>query len=161
MKKRAQLDISFGFIFGIIIIAVIIAVAIYVMVYFMRMNCATQTGIFYQDLQDEIDKAWAGSITSKTYSGKIPGSIESVCFGSLDLNPLADSRTQYESLIRFKSLDKNAFLYPSEKACSAQLANHKLEHVNMTLFFCVNVTAGKASLKISKGTADALVTLSK
>jgi hypothetical protein len=161
LENRAQLDISFGFIFGIIVIIAVVAISIYVIVHFINLSNCTQTGNFYSDLQDEIDKAWSGSMTSKVFTESLPSGVKSICFGTLDKTPTSDSRTQYQSLLRFKALDKNSFIYPYSKACNVQLANHQFEHVNIDRFFCSDVIKGKASVKISKNVTDALVTLSR
>lgn len=161
-EKRGQLDISFGFIFGIIIIIATLAIAFYVISHFMNLSRCSDTGLFYSDLQDQIDKAWASSMTQNTFSGKLPSNIKSVCFGNLTYgNPLNDSKTQYESLVRFKGLGKNVFLYPFEKACNTQLANKQLEHVQIPRFFCVPLTNGKATLTLSKNSTSSSVLLSK
>lgn len=160
-RKKAQMEISFGFIFAIIVIAAIIAVAVYVIIHFLNLSKCSQTGLFYSDLQGEIDKAWAGSMTSKQFSGTLPSNLKSVCFGSLKSNPISDFIAEQNELKKFQNLDKNVFLYPNTKACSAQLSNYKLEHIKVDRFFCVPVSSGKVSIKISKNETDALVTLTR
>jgi hypothetical protein len=161
-KKEGQIDISFGFIFGIIIIIATLAIAFYVISHFMRLSRCSDTGLFYSDLQSEIDKAWASSMTQKTFTGKLPGNINSICFGNLTLgNPVNTSRTQYESLLRFKGLGKNVFLYPFTNACNTQLANSLAEHVQIPRFFCVPVEDGKVTITLSKNSTSAYVLLSK
>lgn len=160
-KKKAQLDISFGFIFGIIVIIAIIAISFYVITHFLRLSKCTQTGTFYSDLQAEVDNAWAGSIISKTFSGSLPSNIQSVCFGNLTLgNPSNVDKPKYEALIRFKNLGKNTFLYPANAACNSQLANYNLNNAKISRFFCSNNNDGKVSIKISKNATDDLVTIS-
>jgi hypothetical protein len=161
MKKKGQIDLSFGFIFGIILIVIIIAVAFYVISYFLSLSRCSDAGLFYNNLQDEIDKAWAGGGSLKVFTDKLPSNLQSVCFGNLTLgNPLVDSRNQYEALSIFKNGGFNTFLYPTNKAC-ASLAKKKLSHIKVDRFFCVNVQNSQASLNISKNTSDALLTLSK
>lgn len=160
-KKSGQLDLSFGFIFGIIIIVATLAVAFYVISHFMKLSRCSETGLFYSDLQSEIDKAWASSMTQKTFSGKLPSNIDSICFGNLSLgNPINDSRTQYESLSRYKGLTKNTFIYPYAKACNSQLANRFTEHIQVPRFFCVPVVGGTAKIILSKNSTSNLVSLS-
>lgn len=159
--KKGQLDISFGFIFAIIVIAAILAVAIYVIIHFVNLGKCSQTGLFYTDLQGEIDKAWAGSITSKQFSGGLPSNLESVCFGSLKSLAVSDSLTEQNDLRKFQNQDKNVFLYPTTKACNAQLSSYKLDHINVTKFFCVKISDGKATVRLAKNETNSLVTLTR
>ena len=88
-KGQEIMGMSVGTIFSIFIIAVIIAVAIYAIVHFLGINKCTNIGLFYEDLQDEVDKAWAGGRYSATYespldsTGALKTGVEEVCFGNL------------------------------------------------------------------------------
>ena len=58
MEKRGQIQISFGMIFSIIIIIAIVAVSIYVITIFLDFNKCGKVVLFYEDLEEEIQKAW-------------------------------------------------------------------------------------------------------
>jgi hypothetical protein len=159
MNKKGQFEISFGFIFAIIVIAAIIAVAVYVIIHFLSLQKCSQTGLYYSDLQAEIDKAWGGSISSNQFSGTLPSNLDSICFGYLNSTAVKGSSTAQIELRKFQNLGKNAFLYPNTKACSASLSMYKFEHVRIDKFFCVPVSSGKATVKVLKNETDSLVTL--
>ena len=54
MKKRGQLQISFGMIFSIILIIAFVALAVYVIMIFLDTGKCANTGLFKNDLQQEI-----------------------------------------------------------------------------------------------------------
>ncbi|MBS3090902.1 hypothetical protein J4217_00455 [Candidatus Pacearchaeota archaeon] len=161
--KRAQIELSFGFIFGIIVIVATIAVAFFVISYFLKLGRCFDTGLMYKDIEGEVNNAWAASgLTQKPFSEKAPSGVSAVCFGSFNGNPVADSKEAYDVLsIKYKNLDKNVFLYPSIKACNSGLASYKLEHIKVNRFFCAFVKNGRISITLNKTSTEQLVTIGK
>jgi len=117
--KKSQLEISFGMIFSIILIVVFIAVAIYAVTMFLKFKECADTGLFKNELQTSIDRAWNGDEASFSKQLSISG-IDKVCFGNLSLPVKGEFREEYNSLSRFESRDWNIFFYPFEKACDNQ-----------------------------------------
>jgi len=170
MKKgQAIFGLSFGVIFSIIIIIFIISTSIYAINYFLGISNCAKTGLFYEGLQDEIDKAW----TSGIYQGPfpiegnplvLPSGVEKVCLGSLTY---AFSNREDESIrneLRYDYLlaaDKDIYIYPPNKACDGELAFNTLEHETINNFFCVDVDKGKITtpFRLSKGTTEDSVTI--
>ncbi len=159
MKKKGQFQISFGMIFSIIIIVATIAVSGYVITNFLKISKCSDIGLFYNDLQKDVDKAWASEITNNLFEGKLPGGIESVCFGNVS-SSLGDKSEEAEFLRRYYRQDKNIFLYPTQRACDSNLAYHKLNHIQLSEFFCVSADSGKVSFRISKSNQESLVRIS-
>lgn len=143
-KGQGIFGMSFGFIFSIILIIALIGVTMYAIAFFLNLSGCTNIGLFYDSLQDEIDRAWSSGIYSDTL-GKIPtgelekAGIEMICFGELDSttsdNP--DLQRELEDAL-FENKD-NLFLSPPNKACEGELASYDIKHIQIEKFFCVNV----------------------
>ena len=161
MKRRGQIQISFGMIFSIIIVIATVAIGFYVINYFLNLSSCTKTGLFWDSLKDETDKAWNSDITQKIFKGNVPSGVEYVCFGNFSLTPENNVTTRkiFSELKDYGENDKNSFMYPPKKAC--ELAFHDLKHARFNSFFCVQAKSGAISVKLSKTSTDALVTLSK
>ena len=161
MEKRGQFEISFGVIFSIIIIIAIIGVSAYVLVGLLDTGKCASIGLFYDEIKDETDRAWKSSSYSNVLDFKIEDEIEFVCFGNLDQEYDSSFEEQYKSFFRYKSQDNNLFLYPLEKACDGSLASTKIEHYETREFFCVANENEIVSIKLSKGSFDALPLVEK
>lgn len=159
--KKGQLEISFGMIFSILIIIATVAVAFYVIKYFFGLNECSQVSSFYQDLQSDVDKAWASSLSNGVSSGKLPLSVSYVCFANPKKPYLGKTFSlQYNELKdKIGSLgvdeNKNVYLYPGT-SCSGMEYNN-IKNIKIDDFFCVQVSQGEVRIKVSKGVNDALV----
>jgi hypothetical protein len=172
MNKRGQtiFGMSFGMIFSIIIIIFIIATAFFAINYFLEFDNCSEIGLFYNDLQREVDKAWnsgrfEGQWPPEGQNIKLPSrnpSLEWICFGDLvTTSPNSNSPKDVELNNIFKdsysTSGENVFLHPQENACDAGLSRFKLEHIKTkdNNFFCIEVTKGKLEdpliLTISRG----------
>lgn len=159
--RKGQMQMSFGMIFSIILIIAIVAIAVYVTLNFLRLGKCTEIGLFYDSLKKEVEKAWKSTIYKDVFSDELPSGIEFVCFGDLNLGYNGEFREQYDFLSRYRRQDKNVFLYPIQNACDSNLAFFKLEHVDISDFFCVPAIDGKIRVGMEKGQFDALVKLSQ
>ena len=152
---------SFSMIFSIIIIIAILAVAFYVIRFFVGVNECGEIGFYYNDLQNEVDKAWKSSSYSGFLEGDLPSGVESICFGTLGSSQVkADDREAHDFLLRYRRHDKNLFLYPSQQGCDSALASYKVEHVDIEGFFCLD-RVDKYKVRLVKGSGDALVKVSE
>mgnify|MGYP000055941856 CR=1 FL=1 len=158
MYKRGQFRLSFSMIFSIILIISIIAISVYVLLNFLSVGSCTEVGLFYDGLQNEVNKAWKSTIYKDFFdNGKLPRGIEFACFGDLTDNYNGKHEEQFDSLSKYRNQDKNAFLYPTSEACDSKLATFELDSVEIEGFFCVPVINGKIELKMERGELDALV----
>jgi len=162
MNKKGQIQISFGMIFSIIIVIATVAIGFYVINYFLNLSSCTKTGLFWNSLTDETDKAWNTDMTQTIFKGNVPSGVEYVCFGNLSSRTGIDSKST-EILLELQTFgenDKNSFIYPPKKAC--ELAFYDLKHSRFDNFFCVPAKSGVVDIKISfDARKSALVTLSK
>lgn len=166
-NKRGQevMGMSFGVILSIIIIIAIIGVATYAIVHFVGLKKCTDTGFFYRDLQDEVNRAWTAGTGRyrNTISVPAPSGITHFCFGDLGISStvFAVQRAELQNLVQF-GLEGNAFLYPPNEACDGELFSYNLEHAEAgNNFFCIQKdNDGKITAAIMKEPSDRVVTIS-
>jgi len=135
-KGQGVFGISFGVIFSIIVIIFTVSISFYAITYFLNLSRCGEIGFFYEDLQDEIDRAWTSGVYTQQFEGKLPtgrSGIKQVCFGELENEPTSEEfKILYE---KFKDMDppegRNIFLDPPENACGGDLASNKLKHVEI------------------------------
>ncbi len=160
--KRGQVQLSFGMIFSIIIIIATLAVAGYIIVKFLNIGTEVSCGLYFNDLQEEIDRAYfAQGEIQDVFNEKIPDGINSVCFGNSS-QQLID-RNDEEKFDEFQFYSKpgnNMFFWP-RSVCNNREFSYSLEHINADGFFCISVSNEKAGIKISKGKFDAFVKLTR
>lgn len=174
MKSRRgqeSFGISFGVIFSVIIIIFIVAVAIYAIVHFLNLNKCAQVGMFFDELQKEIDKAWQSQFYNAPYDGTLPSSgllksgAEYVCFGTetqQGSGGVNDDKLKDELFSKyFANQENNVFIYPPDKVCGGEFFSTKLKHVDFnpveTNFFCQKITDGKVPITIQKSSEETLV----
>lgn len=158
-RKRGGIQLSFGMIFSIIIIIAIVGVAFYAIKHFLNLQKCTEISLFYDDLQKNIDRAWSSEITVEDYESKLPGSIDSVCFGDV----AAGSGKEALALRRYRSQGGNIFLYPPENACGHVFK--EIKHVDLSAlsssFVCFPTRSGKVSFGLEKRSFDTLVKITE
>jgi len=161
MKKRGQANVGMpiGMIFSLFLIAVFLVIAFIAVKSFLGTGRLSEIGIFYNDLQDTVDKAWQGQSGSKHFQINLPSGIEKVCFADLN-NPVITPGQDYEHLRDFEVYDANVFLIPPQKAEGFEW--HLIERINITTItetrnpYCVDVEEG---LTIKKGFYDKYITI--
>ena len=158
-EKKGQIQISFGMIFSIIIIIATVAVAFYVISYFLDMNNCNKIVTCWTSLNAEVDKMWNSDGGQKLVTLELPSGIEKVCFGNFTQMPTPEDKAVFLEMEIYGRSGRNAYLYPPGKACDN--AFYSLTHARTDKFFCVPVKSGKASVRISKTSSEALVKLSK
>ena len=169
-NKRGQeiLGMSFGTMISIFLIIVIISVGFFVIRHFLSLNNCTQIGMFFDDFQDEVDRAWTSGRYIDTFEGKLPQTgifktgLTHVCLGDVNMTVTnaEDEPIRREIYSSYRG-EANLFLYPKESACDGDLFSYTLKHVVPTQFFCVEIKKGIASFKLEKGDRDSLVTISE
>ncbi len=154
MNKRG-FEISFGFIFSVILIGAIIFTGFYAIGKFLDVRKCAEAGIFYNDLQEAIDRAWNSEITKNTLRLSVPSGVEKVCFGDISA---PSNIPEYSDLRTYGELDSNIFFYPYRKSC-AELGNRKIEHVGFDFsgVKCFETASGRIEIKIEKESTDGLV----
>ena len=80
MKKRGQMEMSFGMIFTIILVIVFIAFAFYAIKGFLNLQKNIQTKQFFENFQKETDRMYQSSYGSKKVSFNLPSNVEKICF---------------------------------------------------------------------------------
>lgn len=80
LKKKGQMQISFGMIFSIILIIVFLAFGFYAITKFLELQSSIQIDQFMQDFQNDVDKMWKSPEGSRSVRYTLPTKISSVCF---------------------------------------------------------------------------------
>jgi len=163
-KKAQVFGISFGVIFSIILIVFILVVAGIAINHFLVLKKCTQIGLFINELQNEIDKAWNSQKSSFEFKGQLPSSLEYVCFANLSSPILGGSleKKVYEDISLYEGSEGNMFFYPKRKACDVPYV--KIKHIDLNKItrvrnpYCIAVEE-KVVIKIEKGFNEGLVTL--
>ena len=150
---------SFSMIFSIIMIIAFVGIAIYAITTFLHWGKCGEIGLYYNELQNEVTKAWQGEISRSVFKAKIPIGIEKVCFGNLTQTPDVLSREEQEFLRKYESSNGNIFMYLPEKACDQQLASTTIKHARTEKFFCVLVEREEAAVKLIKEVDESEVLL--
>lgn len=164
MKKRGAIEISFGMIFSIILIIAFISVAVYAIYIFLGIKKCADTGMFKQELETEIERAWNSEETSVNFSSAVPRKIEKVCFVGLNAGEKGRYKEQYKELKKLGLRNLNMFFSPIKNACERQ-KGFNLAHLDIEKItekdnpYCIENT-GEISIRIEKGFYDALVNLS-
>ena len=142
IKKRGQMQLSFGMIFSIILIIIFVVFAVYAIIKFLDLQKNIQIKKFAGDLQADVNKMW-GSVDSQAEEKYIlPGKINAVCFEDRG----------FENLIFHASS-------PIEGVMIEHLDIEKITE-NETPF-CIDNLDGKVSMIISKKEGESLVTITK
>ncbi len=168
MKKRGQLQISFSMIFSIILIVVFIAVAVYGIVKFLGIQECAETGLFKQDLQTSIDKAWSSDssyeIFPKNNPITLPKKIDYICFIDLGKESKGSHSDYYSSFKSEGLTNHNMFFSPITEACSGQ-GSFEIKHINIVKItenenpYCI--ANDKIEMKIEKAFGENLVSIKK
>lgn len=153
--KRGQIQLSFSVIFSIIIIIALLAVSFYIISAFLDTSECEKIGLFYNDLNENVEKAYVSSFYRDTFVGKLPSGITSVCFGNLSLG---NTETEEYKAFRNKK-NSNAFLYPPNKACSGELSDYNVRHLNNVEFLCFPVENNEVKLIIEHDRSGPLVSV--
>ncbi len=134
MKKKGQLNLSFGIIFSIILIVIFLAVAIYAIIKFIDMQHMVQIEKFKSDLQEDITRMWQGSGgDSQIVEYFLPDKINKVCFDGEDL------------------------YFKSDKI----IIGWEVEHLELGNDFCIENIDGKVSMTLSKDYGEILVKITE
>jgi hypothetical protein len=88
MKKRGQLNLSFGMIFSIILIVVFLAFGTYAIIKIVDWQKTIQIQSFLRDLQNDVDKMWQSNQGSQVVTYSLPAKITAVCFSNDELRNL-------------------------------------------------------------------------
>ncbi|MFA5061139.1 MAG: hypothetical protein WC494_02400 [Candidatus Pacearchaeota archaeon] len=160
MDKKAQQTMSmpFGIIFAIFLIVVFVVVAFFAIKGFLDIGESSEVGLFYQDLQEAIDRARSSQTSEFEFEINLPKEVEFICFANLSAKITANTE-KYELIEMYKVYEANVFLLPPESADSPW---KNLDNINITKItekqnpYCV---PSSKNLVIKKSFYDRLVSI--
>ena len=156
MKKRGQqsTEMPFGIIFAIFLIVIFVIIAFNATKHFLDVGKCSSVGMFYDELQKEVDNIWASQSADEQFKISLPSGIKKVCFADLS-ERITNPGTDYDSISIYDVEDANTFLVPPENSCNMAFKN--IKHLNISQMtskknpYCVDVTQ---PLKLKKGFYD-------
>ncbi|MFH1249277.1 MAG: hypothetical protein V1660_03935 [archaeon] len=167
LKKAETMGMPFQMIFSLFLIAVFFVVAFFSIMNFLSVQNCAQVGLFQRELQEKIDSIWNAQSAENVFEGKLPGSVEYVCFlnftrpktlTGLDSEGRDIANKVYNDLSVFYKFKKaNLFLYPTKGACD--MSYKLLKHIDASSTsnpYCIKNT-GKISISLYKGFDDVYV----
>lgn len=164
MKRRAQIELSFGLIFSVILIIVFLAFAVYAIVKFLGIRDKIEVGTFLEDFQSDVDKFWKGQQGMDEVTYSLPVKIKEACFIDKE-SPATGSRTSiYTELKMHAGKDGNLVFYPIN---SAKFSNYAvINHINLDGMaenpLCFQNKNGKMNITLEQESGGtALVNLKK
>lgn len=158
-KGQQVMGMSFGMIFAIFLIVVFVVMAFIAVNYFLDIGDTAGTGMFYDELQKEVNNAQRGQYADSVFKVNLPSGIKTICFANLS-NEITNPGTDYEQIRYFELRDANTFLLPPESA--KNMESKYIEHIDIDKItenqnpYCVDAFAG---LKIKKDFYDKLVVI--
>lgn len=161
MNKKAQqmMSMPFGIIFAIFLIVVFVVVAFFAIRGFLDIGETSKVGLFYQDLQKEIDNARGSQTSEFKFEINLPKKVEFVCFANLSEKITANTE-KYEQIKMYEVYEANVFLLPPESASDMPWKN--LKNINITKMtekqnpYCISTSQ---KLTIKKDFYDRLVSI--
>jgi hypothetical protein len=161
MKKRGQQssEMPFGIIFAVFLIVIFVVIAFNATKSFLDVGKCSSVGMFYEELQREVDSVWSSQASEKNFTIKLPQGITKICFANLSKS-ITNKGEDYNSISVYELNDANTFLLPSEKACN--MPTKMINHINITTTtskknpLCIDVSR---PLKLKKGFYDKSVTI--
>jgi hypothetical protein len=155
MKKRGELQLSFGMIFSIILIIAFLAFAFYAIRIFLSMSDKTKIAKFRDDIQSDIDKVWrAAQATQKVEYMNIPTNIEEICFANdqtQNLRFFPEDAVKNLGIVNLKNINLT-------RTTSSQV-NSNIITRDGTRMLCFDNAKGKIKLNLTKSFNENLVTI--
>ena len=163
--KKAQqiMGISFGVMFSIILIIFFMIIAFIVINSFLNTQKCAQVGLFINDFQTEINKAWNSQKSDFIFKSKLPSSLTYVCIANLTQSASGEYKEIGVEIGVYGGTESNLFLYPFEKACN--LERQDIKHLNIGKItslgnpYCIMIDKGNIDIQIEKGFNEGLVSI--
>ena len=161
MKKKGQIEMSFGMIFSILLILAFLGFAFYGIQKFMSMQNAIKIGKFTSDIQEDINKMWKSTQGSQTIEYLLPSKIEAVCFANYSMPNKNNPESLYRDMRQAIYGNQNLFFYPlgtGEGIDALTLSHIDLESmIGNKNPICIETQKGKITLTIKKNFGENLV----
>ncbi|MCK4997017.1 hypothetical protein KAS08_01820 [Candidatus Pacearchaeota archaeon] len=158
-KAQQTMSMPFGMIFAIFLIIVFVVFAFMAVGGFLDIGKSADVGMFYDELQEEVNDAMRGQSSESTFRINLPKKIKQVCFANLSAT-ITNPGSEYDAIRNYEVYEANTFLLPPEFASNMQWK--MIDHIDVAKItatknpYCVNV---KDDLKIKKSFYDRKVTI--
>ena len=131
VSKRGQhtMGLPFGMIFAIFLIVIFIVIAFIAINHFLDIGECSSVGMFYDELQKEVDAVWASQESTGDFEINLPSGILKICFANLSAD-ITNTGKDYEAIEDYEVYEANVFILPPEKACN--MPYKMIGHINIT-----------------------------
>ena len=164
LKKRGQIQVSFGMIFSIILMVAFIFTAFVVIRIIMDIIGGVGIGSFINDLQSEVDRVWNihGGVENSVLELRLDSKVEYVCFFNESEGPGGKWVMQGNEIMRGSRVaSHNLYFLPSELVAQKSV---EIEKVDMSAFsynpHCIENIDGRVRFVMNKGIGESLVSIS-
>ncbi len=159
------MKLSFGMIFSIILIIVFLSFAGYAIVKALGWMNTLNTGKFFNNLQEDVDKIWQSSLGSNQETYNLPSSVEYVCFADFNKQKKGINSDFYNDLKLGYYGSENLILYPIDS--KRDINGFQIKHIDLEKItqdenpFCIRSVKGKIKMTIKMNSGDTLVTITR
>ena len=165
MGKKGQMKLSFGMIFSIILIIVFVAFAFFGIKKFLDIQDSAKIGKFVDELQNDVNKIWKGSLGSQQEEYILPSKVEKVCFVDYSTSSIGKNAELYSKLKQVFYEFENMIFYPVGSGAGLDAKNIKNIDISTTTGsenpLCINNVKGKVKLTIKMSHGESLVTITR
>jgi len=155
-EKSGQmfLGLSFNMMFSLFLIVFFVIIAFIVINAFLKTQKCAQVGLFIEDFEIEIERAWnSQSQLRPDVKFTLPSGVSHVCFSNLSA-PLVGGFSDIGRVITRYDVRNTMFLYPPEQTCDMArivVRNLDLEVINSDMNpYCIMAEDGKVLITIEK-----------
>jgi hypothetical protein len=167
MKKRGQIELSFGMIFSIILIIVFLVFAFYAIKTFLGFSDKAKAGKFFTDVQSDIDRIWRNSaFSSEQREYIVQSNADFVCIIDFSSDARGENSLFYTELRRTNYGSENLAFYPV-KLLGTGFESEELKHIDISKItseenpLCIKTRSGKVTFILKKDFGEALVIINK
>lgn len=167
INKKGQeiMGMSFSVIFSLLLIVFFIVVAFIAINAFLKTKKCAEVGLFVDDFQTEIQRAWNSQKDNFEFKRSFPSNIDYVCFANLS-NGLKGPNTDIgDELGIYEVKNANMFFYPIGNACGMPyiIVKHlDVDKINVLENpYCIKVENGLIKIRVEKGFNERLVSASR
>lgn len=167
-NRKGQIKMSVNMIFSIFLIAVFIVVAIIAVMSFLDITPTIETGMFIDDLQNQINFLWSspgGDVYG--FENRLDSDVDYVCFVDIETPAFGDCGNidcteLYNELNRKSSA--NLYFYPR---IDVNPPYTYIENINLTRItetrnpYCIENDNGNIKMILEKDIGEALVTITE
>ncbi len=159
-KAEGVFGMTFSMMFSILLIVFFVVAAFIAIRFFLSFQRTAEIGLFYEELQADVDEAWRANSAEINFNSTLPSGIEYACFMNLSADALAADAKEKEiyDYLKFSgaSWKVNFALWPQDRV--GELGYKEIKNVNLpdSNPYCIAVKGRAVNIRIEKKFGEAL-----